>query len=83
MVQGQGDSFDSGQSEDSEAKRKDQVITNQWILWLVVALVVIAIVIMGAVAYQQNKLVQYGNCVAVGGQLVEHRNEYKCIKMEG
>lgn len=82
-MQGEGDSFDSGQSEDKEAKRKNQIITDQWILWLVVALVVIAIMVIGAVAYHQNKVVEYGNCAAVGGQLVEYRNEYKCIKMEG
>jgi len=45
-------------------------------------MVLVAVIGMGAIAYHQNKLVQYGNCTAVGGQYIEYDNEYKCMKEE-
>lgn len=38
---------------------------------------------MGVVTYYQNKIVNHGNCSAVGGQLVEMEEEFKCIKTGG
>ena len=81
-MQGERDSFDSSGSKTQAEKRKNQVVVDQWLLWFILVMVLVAVIGMGAIAYHQNKLVQYGNCTAVGGQYIAYDNEYKCMKEE-
>lgn len=82
-MQGEGDSISSGASKNGPEVRKSKIEINidinQVILLFVMALILIAVIGLGAAAYHQSKVVQYGNCAAVGGEMVQQDREFKCI----
>lgn len=83
MVQGEGDSTSSGGGKNGPEVRKSKIEINidinQVILLFIMALILISVIGLGAVAYNQHKIVQYGNCAAIGGEMVQQGREINCI----
>lgn len=65
--------------EDTHATKQNTVNKSEaTVIWFVVAMLVIALMAIGAVVYTTTKAVDKGNCTAVGGVLIKKENVWEC-----
>lgn len=48
-------------------------------IWLVVGLILVSVLAVGTMLYATTKVVDQGNCAAVGGEMIRFENEWNCV----
>lgn len=73
-------SYSESEVEGVTENNKDSVKKSEaTVIWFVVAMLMIALMAIGAVVYATTKAVDRGNCTAVGGVLVKNENVWECV----